>query len=375
MRILYFTRDYTTHDHRFVTTLAKTRHQIYYLRLERGQIQLEDRPLPPDVELIAWNGGQRKVNLYDGPRLLAGLKKVIQKVKPDLIQAGPIQRSAFLAALTGFHPLVSTSWGYDLIQDAQRNAAWWWATRYTLRHSDVMVGDCNTIRQLACSFGMPDKRIITFPWGIDLEHFSPADRSSATTGQTEDKPFSILSTRNWEEIYGVEVIAHAFCMAQQKRPNLRLVMLGNGSQAGLLRKILRCETGDYVNQQVSFPGQVGYNELPRYYRQADLYVAATHSDGTSISLLEALACGCPVLVSDIPGNREWVTAGKQGWLFPDGDSEALAKAIVEAYDQRNQLRQMGQVTRKLAEERADWKRNFQELLKAYEMAKSIACCE
>jgi hypothetical protein len=70
------------------------------------------------------------------------------------------------------------SWGYDLIQDAERNALWRWATRFTLRHSAAMVGDCETIRQLATSYGMPDERIVTFPWGVDLQHFSPAAKGS-----------------------------------------------------------------------------------------------------------------------------------------------------------------------------------------------------
>ena len=119
--------------------------------------------------------GGRPVRWQDGPRLLSSLKDVLRRVQPDLVQAGPLQRCAFLAALSGFRPLVSMSWGYDLIQDASRNAAWSWATRYTLQHSAAMVGDCDTIRRLAVSSGMPDKRIVTFPWGVDLRHFSPPD--------------------------------------------------------------------------------------------------------------------------------------------------------------------------------------------------------
>jgi hypothetical protein len=63
------------------------------------------------------------------------------------------------------------SWGYDLLHDARINPFYRWATRYTLRHSSAMVGDCKTIRQLAVSYGMPDERIVTFPWGVDIQHF------------------------------------------------------------------------------------------------------------------------------------------------------------------------------------------------------------
>jgi glycosyltransferase involved in cell wall biosynthesis len=356
MRILYFSRDYTTHDHRFLTALAKTEHQVYFLQLERRGHVLEDRPLPAEVEAVAWTGGNSPAGLRDAPRLLRGLRKVLDRVQPDIVQAGPLQRSALLVALSGFQPLVSMSWGYDLIHDAGRNALWRWATRYTLRHSTVMLGDCSTIRHLAISYGMPDERIVTFPWGVELERFTPlSDKSNRQS-------FTLLSTRGWEPIYGSDVIARAFVQAARQRPELRLVMLGNGSQAALLRQIFQ-QGG--VQEQVLFPGQVNQADLPRYYRSADLYISASHSDGTSISLLEAFASGLPALVSDIPGNQEWVTLGQNGWLFPDGDADALAQGILQALDQRQRLPEMSSLARLTAEQRADWEVNFPILLQVY----------
>jgi glycosyltransferase involved in cell wall biosynthesis len=422
MRILYFSRDYTSHDHRFLLALAKTEHKVYFLQLERRGLTLEDRPLPAEIEQLFWLGGRTPARLRDGPRLLVDLKRVIRQVKPDLIQAGPLQRAAFLAALSGFRPLLSMSWGYDLLVDANHNAAWRWATRFTLKHSDAMVGDCQTIRQLAVTHGMLEERIVTFPWGIDLEHFSPLAstlsscegenvgnldvlcseaaqnihisgfhsgiRSHLGEGENNDAPvpFVILSTRGWEPIYGVELIARAFVTAARQCPELKLIMLGNGSLAPMLHRIF---AKGNIEEQVMFPGQVKYSELPRYYQMADLYVSATHSDGSSISLLEAMACGRPVLVSDIPGNREWVIPyasqhikisasplpstleeGDVGWLFPDGDADALAQAILHAVEQRRNLPDMGRRARALAEQRADWNKNFPNLFKAYDIALS-----
>ena len=366
MRLLYFSRDYTTHDHRFLTSLAKTDHEVYYLRLERRGRQLEDRTLPPEIKLIPWVGGNTPARLQDGIGLLRDLKRVIRSVEPDLIQAGPLQRSAFLAALTGYRPLLSMSWGYDLIHDANKNIIWRWATRYALKRSTVMVGDCDTIRQLAISFGMPDEHIVTFPWGIDLRHFSPGDNLSASS--KGEGAFTLLSTRGWEPIYGVDVIARAFVLVARQRPELRLIMLGSGSLAADLRQIF-IKGG--VEERVHFSGQVNQAELPRVYRSADLYVSASHSDGTSISLLEAMACGLPVLVSDIPGNKEWVTPDHNGWVFADGDAHSLAESILCAMDERERLPEMGVNARQLAERRAKWEKNFLELLKAYDMALTV----
>ena len=360
MRILYFSRDYTTHDHRFLSALAKTSHQVYYLRLEGGGQVLEDRPLPPEIKQVQWAGGNHPATLKDGFRLLDDLRKVIRQVKPDLIHAGPIQRSAFLVALSGFHPLVSMSWGYDLLHDVQINPFWHWATRFTLRHSAAMVGDCDTIRQLAISYGMQDDRIVTFPWGIDLQHFNVK-----TLPRSNAEAFNLLSTRGFEPIYGIDVIARAFVIAARKRPNLRLTLLGNGSQSAAIRQILLIGA---VYDRSFFPGHVSFSALPDYYRNADLYISASHSDGTSISLLEAFACGIPAIVPDIPGNREWITLGENGWLFPDGDSDALATVILNAIDQQQYLPEMGRKARRLAEERADWEKNFPLLEKAYAIA-------
>jgi glycosyltransferase involved in cell wall biosynthesis len=377
MHILYFSRDYTTHDRRFLTALAQTEHQIYYLRLEQRGQQLEDRPLPPQVEIVRWAGGQRQARWQDGPRLLRDLKRVIRDIKPDLIQAGPLQTCALLVALAGFRPLVSVSWGSDLLLEADRSAWNRWATRFTLAHSAAMVGDCNPVRQKAIAYGMPDERIVTFPWGVDLQHFSPNSTAGAQrhdifsneSTNSEAGPFVLLSTRGWEPVYGVDVIARGFALAARQHPELQLLMLAGGSQAGLLRQIFQ-QGG--VSNQVHFPGQVNQAELPNYYRSADLYVSASHSDGTSISLLEAMACGTPALVSDIPGNREWVQPGVQGWWFPDGDAQELAQGILQALEQHTRLTDMGCAARRLAEEKADWKKNFPQLLKAYEIATHYA---
>ncbi len=358
MRILYFSRDYTTHDHRFLSALAQDHGEtarVYFLRLEKNDRQLEDRPLPPGVEMIPWAGGKAPARLSDGLRLLSDLKRVLRQVQPDIVQAGPLQRSAFLVALSGFAPLVSMSWGYDLIYDAGRSFLWRWATRFTLRRSRLMVGDCQAIRSLALQYGMRDEGMVIFPWGIDLEQFPFAP-------PPDGPAFTLLSTRSWEPIYGVDVIAQAFASAARQIPELRLVMLGGGSQARLLHSIFS-QAG--VLERVHFPGQVSQADLPRFHRMANLYVSASHSDGTSISLLEALATGRPALVSDIHGNREWVRSGENGWLFPDGSASALAQSIVDAARQRQNLTEMGRAARQIAQQRADWRKNFPVLVQAY----------
>lgn len=365
MRVLYFTRDYTPHDHRFLSALAKTGHQVFFLRLERRGAQREDRPVPPEVEQLVWRGGQRPARRRDGLALLVDLKRVIRQVKPDVIHAGPIQTCAFLAALSGFKSLVSMSWGSDLLKDADQSWAWRWATRFTLKRSAVLVGDCQAVQDKAARFGFPPERVVLFPWGVDLARFVPGQAQEYRARRSWQDKFVILSLRAWEPLYGVDNVVRAFCRAAQVEPALRLLLLGSGSQAQLIRRIVMQYD---MQDRVEYGGQVNNADLAQMYHAADLYVSASHSDGSSVSLMEALACGLPVLVSDIPGNREWIEEGRHGWLFADGDEDALAEGMLRAARQPETLQQMRIASRALAEERADWKKNFQKLLQAYELA-------
>ena len=94
-RILYFSRDYSTHDHRFLSALAKTGWQVFCLRLEKRGHSLEDRPVPAEIEQVHWAGGERPARLRNSFGLLFDLKRVLREIQPDLVHAGPIQTAAF----------------------------------------------------------------------------------------------------------------------------------------------------------------------------------------------------------------------------------------------------------------------------------------
>jgi glycosyltransferase involved in cell wall biosynthesis len=307
--------------------------------------------------------------------LVFDVRRVVRQIKPDVVHAGPVQLGAFMAALAGCKPLVTMSWGSDLLKDADRSWLYRWLTRFTLSRSTVLVGDCQAVRRKAESLGLSPGRVFLFPWGVDLSHFSPAGGSTELSSSAHpidlrsrlgwQDAFVLLSLRSWEPIYGVDVVVRAFAMCAQEMPDLRLVLLGGGSQASWIQSFLQQHA---LHSQVYLGGQVNQLDLPAIYRAADLYLSASHSDGSSVSLMEALACGKPVLVSDIPGNREWISQGVEGWLFPDGDTSSLAEGIRRASRQRRELSLMGQAARRLAEKRADWRKNFQVLLQAYQSA-------
>jgi len=360
-RILYFSNDYCPHDHRFLTAIRDGGHEVFHVRLEGNLRQTEDRPVPESVEIVQWAGGKDKFRWFDLPKYVLSLKGVIKRIKPDLIHAGPIQTCAYIAVLTGFRPILTMSWGFDLMQDMHLNRWWEWVTGYVLRSSTYFTSDAMVTRDKAVTYGMNPNRTVVFPWGVDLNRYTPKNWK---TGK-QVNGFTLFCNRAWEPRYGVDVLARAFVRAAGSRPELNLILLGGGSQGARIRQIL---LNGGVFDRVTFGGQISQTELPRWYHWADVYISPSHVDGSSVSLMEALACGLPCLVSDIPANREWVTEGENGWLFPDGDADALAVKILQAVDQRKSLSKIGSAARVVAEERADWKKNSAQLMQAYQQA-------
>jgi len=369
MRILYFSRNYTPHDFRFLNSLSKTEHEIFYLKLEANQRQVEDRPVPENVQQILWVGGQREFRWSDLPRLVLDFRRVVKRIKPDIVHAGPIQTCTFIAVLSGFRPILTKSWGYDLVRDADSSKWMQWVTRYTLKRSAFFTSDANVTRDKAVAFGMNPENIVVFPWGVNIERFHPEKEEKPrkkVSGQKSKikggKSITLFCNRTWEPIYGVDVLAKAFVKVASVNPDVNLILLGGGSQGANIRTIMM---NGGVMERVHFGGQVGQRDLPRWYHMADIYISPSHVDGSSVSLLEALACGMPGLVSDIPGNKEWIEDGVNGWTFRDGDVDDLAKKILLAIKSRRSWGRISKAARKTAEERADWKKNFGKLLKAY----------
>ncbi len=349
MKILYFSKQYGPHDHRFLSAIVEGGHQAFFLRLDPNARNQEKRPFPNGVKIE--NGT---------------IQDVISKIKPDLVHAGPLTTGSYLAAKTGFHPLVQMSWGSDILFEAKNSTLARRRVRTALRSADVLVADCAAVGDAAVKLGFPRKNIVTFPWGVDLKRFNPRGGDDGLRKRLGwQNNFVLLHVRSWEPLYGAETVLRVFLRVAAKQPNLRLLMPGTGSKAKLFKEIVKKSA---LSDRVHFSGPTAQKNLPAYYRTADLYVSASKSDGTSVSLMEALASGLPALVSDIPGNREWVRPGKEGWLFALDDVHDLADKIGAAMARPNVLRKISKQARATAIKRADWTHNKKELLSAYQLA-------
>ena len=364
MRVLYFTRGFGPHDQRFVSALLELGHEVIYLGLRAKRDGLTGSTFSNRVhteEDLAVDGDP---GWFDLIKLVPKTKETLRRIRPDVIHAGPIQKSALLVALAGYHPLVSMSWGSDLLMDARRGIGRWGA-KLTLNRSDALVCDCQAVREKAQALGMSSERIVVFPWGVNLSHFNPQGSAETRQKLGWGPDFVILSARMWEPVYGVDLLIKAFIQAAQRFPKLRLIMLGDGSQRTLIHDLL-ADAG--LEGRVHFAGMIASASLPDYYRSADLYISASHSDGSSVSLLEAMACGLPSVISNIPGNMEWVKHGETGWSFADRVVDELTQGISTAVQHKDNLKSMGQMARDVVEARADWNKNYPKMIEAYQMA-------
>ncbi|HET7011746.1 MAG TPA: glycosyltransferase family 4 protein [Anaerolineales bacterium] len=364
MRIVYVTRGWTVHDRRFAFSLVEAGHQVAYRAVESIPPQGEAALARPGIASVASWGASGPSFWPRVPKMVRALRGLGEEWNADIVHAGPIQRGALVAALAGRRPTLSMSWGSDILRDARVGAGRWQAS-FVLRRSDALACDCETVRARCVELGMDPARIVVFPWGVDLDKFAPGSGDGLRSSLGWEKAMVMVAARAWEPLYGMGLVAEAFVLASKKEPNLRLLMLGDGSE----RERIRGRLGGLIASS-HLPGQVDHSELPRYLSAADVYVSASRSDGSSVTLLESMAAGLPAIVSDIAPNREWVKDGVNGWVFRDGEAQSLAAAILRACASRQELPALGQAARRTVEARADWRANFPRLLEAYELARA-----
>ena len=365
MRILYFSDNCSDHNRRFLEKLAWFGHDVYFL--DATQEGFAKNWLPRGVQRVAL---KQRVHRDADPSEFAGLlcefKSLLQDLQPDLVHAGPVQTCAYLAALSGFHPLLVMSWGSDIVAYADRNAEWRRATEVALGTADGFFCDCATVRESARRFmAIPESRIVQFPWGIKRGLFSPSGPAEPREqlGFNPDS-FVFISTRSWEPLYDIGLLLEAFDRAYMENDRLRLLLLGGGSAAGRVRRFIADHKLDEV---VIPPGVIASSETPRWFRAANAYVSCARSDGTSISLLEAMATGLPAVVTNIASNREWIAEDENGWLASAGCSREFSGKLLRAASvSPKDLEAISERNQRIVAESADWDRNFPSLLRLYE---------
>ncbi len=360
--LLYLSHQYTPHDRRFLRAFREADMDVSFLCWEEQA--LEKRSLPDGVRLMQWpsSSGPKKM-----PRTLLGriaaLRILRQEWSIDVVIAGPVQTGTLAAAMVFRCPVMAMSWGSDMLVTADTNLRNRFLTSLALRRSSAAICDCQAVQSALIRYSrrrLRENDIIALPWGIDLDEFRPRDvgpEARQQLGWSSGKV--IISTRSWESLYAVDTLVKAIALLRARDEDVRLILLGDGSQAPLIRRLVE---EHQLSSRVSMPGRVSNEQTADYFCMSDLYVSTAPSDGTSISMLEAMACGLPVIVSEGYGNVEWVSPGTNGWLVPPKDPERLADMITRALEDGGRCQAIGATNRDLVCARADWSRNKRQLM-------------
>lgn len=292
------------------------------------------------------------------------LKTHLAKAKPDVSIGCGALFYGFYTALSGCSPCILFVWGSDVVIYS-RQLPFRFIAKYALKKANAVVVDSDIQEKACIDLGCDPKKIVKFPW-VDfqsaLRHAEKeadcgrsADELREKFGWRKDDPV-IISTRHHEPIYEVELLIRAIPDVIKAVPTVRFLILGKGS---LTEKLKKSAATLGVSSSVKFLGQVAFSDVPKYLKMADIYVSTSLSDGTSASLIEAMACKIPVVVTGIPGNREWVTDGSNGLLFPVRDSKALVERILMLLNDEDLRKSLTNKAYKTVSEKADWQKNSQ----------------
>jgi len=283
-----------------------------------------------------------------------------------LIHAHWVVPAGVIAVIAGFvcrRPVVVTAHGSDLLVVAEKSRVVRWLARFVLRRADAVTSVAEHLTDRIVEWGIPRDRILTFPMSVPTDSFRPeGDKPDGWEGKA-----IVFSNRNHYPVYNVETLVKAARIVLEKAPNAEFVIAGEGPEKPNLMS-LASELG--VVERVGFVGSIPNEDMPEYLREAAVYVSTALSDGASVSLLEAMACGTYPVVADIAANREWIEDGKNGSLFEAGNAGALADRILEGIDDDHLRAKAREVNPRIIEQRAQWESNIEKLLGLCERAMS-----
>lgn len=206
-------------------------------------------------------------------------------------------------------------------------------TRLTWSRAAALVVNGQGLRLLAAHTA-PGRRIEVIPNGIDLEAFRPMEGNADADGRIR-----LLFVGRLVRQKGLPYLLRSLALLDPAlRERVCLELVGSGPEEKPLRR-LAAELG--LEKRIRFTGWVARPDIPACYQKADVFVLPSLDEGMPNVVLEALACGKPVVATDIRGNRELVQEGLNGTLVPPADAAALARALAAMISNRALREQMG----------------------------------
>lgn len=297
-------------------------------------------------------------------KVLPALKRVINEFKPDILHAHFASSYGLIGALSGFHPYIVSVWGYDVFDFPAKSFLHKIVIKNNLKKADRILSTSNVMAEKTALY--TGKEITVTPFGIDVEVFGKLKGSRSELTPFKDEDIVIGTVKLLEIKYGIEYLIEAFAGLVKKYPSmpLKLLIVGGGSNELNLKKLC-ADLG--VDKSTYFAGMVPHIDVPKYHSTIDIYSALSIYDSESfgVAIIEAGACGKPVVVSDAGGLPEVVKDGDTGFVVPRKSSDAAFFALEKLVLDSNLRKKMGLAGRKRVEETYNWKDNVSQMIEIY----------
>ena len=245
------------------------------------------------------------------------LRRLIRETRPGVVHAHWLPY-VVTARLAGARPLVATAWGSDVLLASRRRRA---SYRWALPRTDAVLADSRNLLSHVERLGAAPARSQLMSWGVDIGTFSPPGRSKEELRRSLglDPGPVLLSVRGFKSIYNPELVIAAFERLARQRADLQLVLKHNSSDAPQLPELRFPDRVHVVGPQ---PREV----LAQWFGAASVCLSLAGSDSSPRSVWEAMACGCPCVVSDLPWAREELEPGRHA-LLTSLDANAVADTV------------------------------------------------
>lgn len=278
------------------------------------------------------------MKFLDGFFLYISILKTVKKIQKefdfDLIDAHFAYPEGFAAVLLGKYfkkPVTITLRGTlnKLINFKGRRQA----IRFALKNADKVFSVSAYLAKLAKSLGINERKFKIIPNGVDLEKFKILNKSECrkTLGIPSDRKV-LISVGGLVKRKGHHRVVKIMPKLIKKYPDILYVIVGGGSVEGNISDYLKEQIYELgISEHVHLVGEIPHEEVNSYLRASDIFVLATQYEGWPNVFFEAMACGLPVVTTDICGNAEIVKNGENGLLVHFGDGNALATAINDAF--------------------------------------------
>lgn len=364
MKICYLADAGSIHTQRWVKYFVDNGHEVHLIsfssfggyNIENVKLHLRKR-LHPQIRFVSF-----PANLFfEGIQV----RKLIKEIKPDIVHVHYIAGYGVLG-LSGFHPLVATGWGSDILIAPKKSKIAKKIVKYTLKHTDLFTSDSNYLRDVAIGYGAPSNSSYVINFGVNFKVFNPFSKPTKNELRANLNGCPIvISTRSFEYVYNIDIIIRTIPFVLEEVPNVKFIFKnGYGTKGPELMDLARkMGVADHI---IFIDKMEDYDKIPYYLNVSDIFISVPSSDSTSVSLLEAMACDLPVIVSDLPANREWIKDDWNGYIVPVRDEKALADAIVKLLKDEKKRKLFGKRNYELVKEKANYEKNMGKMDELYE---------